>query len=360
MSNYIEHNDRIAFHPGYYIKEIVEESRLTQEDFARRLGTTPKNLSVIIHGEQNLTVDIATKLSRMLGTTVTYWLNLQNRYDEMTAEFLSDEELKKEREIYKLIDYNYFIDNFHFPELPRKVDDQIQHVREFLQVSSLTVLQEQRLSTSFRSYSDHLSLSNIVNANVMVQIAVNQAIKTESPRFNKKKFSKAVDFALTQTENHEDFYPAVRDAFLESGVVLVLLPNLKNSGVNGATKRIDGRIMLMVNDRRHYADTFWFTLFHEIGHIMNGDYGITFNKNEAEEERNADLYAQEKLIPRKAYENFVKETANFDEKTIRKFASQIHRDPGIVFGRLQKDQILPYTQTELGNRLRHHYQIIMD
>ena len=44
MSNYIEHNDTIAFHPGYYIKEIVEESRLTQEDFAKRLDTTPKIL----------------------------------------------------------------------------------------------------------------------------------------------------------------------------------------------------------------------------------------------------------------------------------------------------------------------------
>lgn len=29
MSNYIEYNDKIAFHPGYYIKEIVEESGLT-------------------------------------------------------------------------------------------------------------------------------------------------------------------------------------------------------------------------------------------------------------------------------------------------------------------------------------------
>lgn len=33
--------------------------------------------------------------------------------------------------------------------------------------------------------------------------------------------------------------------------------------------------MLMVNDRRLNSDTFWFTLFHEIGHIMNGDFGIS-------------------------------------------------------------------------------------
>lgn len=36
MGNYIEYDDKMAFHPGYYIKEIVEESGLTQEDFAKK------------------------------------------------------------------------------------------------------------------------------------------------------------------------------------------------------------------------------------------------------------------------------------------------------------------------------------
>ncbi|MFW5632394.1 MAG: HigA family addiction module antitoxin, partial [Acetivibrio ethanolgignens] len=89
MSNYIEHNDKVAFHPGYYIKEIIDDSGLTQEDFAKRLNTTPKNLSILIRGEQSLSIDIAAKLSRMLGTTVAYWLNLQQNYDAMQAEFIS-------------------------------------------------------------------------------------------------------------------------------------------------------------------------------------------------------------------------------------------------------------------------------
>ena len=92
MSSYVEYHDKIAFHPGYYIKEIVEESGLTQEDFAKRLGTTPKNLCVLMNGDQNLSIDIATKLSRMLGTTVAYWLRIQQAYDETIAEFLSEED----------------------------------------------------------------------------------------------------------------------------------------------------------------------------------------------------------------------------------------------------------------------------
>ncbi|MBQ1431371.1 MAG: HigA family addiction module antidote protein, partial [Firmicutes bacterium] len=81
MSNYFEFNDKVAFHPGYYIKEIVDESGLTQEDFAKRLGTTPKNLSILIRGEQSLSIEMASKLSRMLGTSVGYWLGLQQAYN---------------------------------------------------------------------------------------------------------------------------------------------------------------------------------------------------------------------------------------------------------------------------------------
>ena len=100
MNNYIEINDKIAFHPGYYIKELVEDSGLTQRDFAVRLDTTPKNLSLLIRGEQNLSIDIAVKLSRMLGTTVTYWLNLQSAYDALKAEYMSEKELEEERKVF--------------------------------------------------------------------------------------------------------------------------------------------------------------------------------------------------------------------------------------------------------------------
>ena len=49
-----EYNDIMAFHPGYYIKEIIDDSGLTQADFAKRLGTTPKNISILVRGEQSL------------------------------------------------------------------------------------------------------------------------------------------------------------------------------------------------------------------------------------------------------------------------------------------------------------------
>ena len=173
---------------------------------------------------------------------------------------------------------------------------------------------------------------------------------------DKKKFEKAVSFALTQTMNHSGFFPTIKEAFGEAGVALIALPNLKNSGINGATKRVDGKIMLMVNDRRHYADTFWFTLFHEIGHILNGDLGASFH-NETEDE--ADHFAQKKLIPQERYEEFIQQHEYFDESIICQFAREIDRDPGIVLGRLLRDKLIPETDMHLKNKLRHMYNVVI-
>lgn len=355
MNNYIEYNDKIAFHPGYYIKEIVDESGLTQEDFAKRLDTTPKNLSFLIRGEQNLSIDIAMKLSRLIGTSVNYWLNLQNAYDTLIAEFKSEEELAEERKIFDYFDYKFFRDNYGLLDLPRQKDEQIKALRTFLNVSTLTVLRKRDMAVSFRSSTEALSEASTVKANAMVQIATNIALKIEAPKFNKKKFENAVKYALTLTKNHEEFYPLISNAFLEAGVIFVILPNISGSKTNGATKKIGNNIMLMVNDRRLNADSFWFTLFHEIGHIINGDYGISFEKETGEQEESANKYAQDSLIPRDKYNDFI-EKGQFDLQAIINFADSINRDAGIVLGRLQNDKKVDFNNWTM-KPLRHKYKI---
>jgi len=355
MSNYIEYDDRIAFHPGYYIKEIIDESGLTQRDFAYRLDTTPKNLSLLIRGEQSLSIDIAMKLSRMMDTSVSYWLNLQNAYDSLIAEFKSKEELAQEKTVFSVLDYKYFREHFGLPDLPRKKEEQIVQVRKFLNVATLSVFRKRDMAVSFRSDSGELSEANVIKANIMVQIATNLALKTEAPKFNKLLFEEAVQYALTLTKEHGAFYPLIKEAFRKAGVVFIILPNISGSRINGATKKVGNSIMLMVNDRRLYSDTFWFTLYHEIGHIMNGDYGISFESERGEQEEIADKYAEDMLIPGEQYREFLEE-GRFDMQAIKEFASSIDRDPGIVLGRLLNDGKVSYEDRMLA-ALRHKYKV---
>lgn len=360
MSDYIEYKDSVAFHPGYYIKEIIEDEGLTQEDFAKRLGTTPKNLSLLVRGEQSLSVDMAMKLSRMLGTSIAYWQNLQSAYDALEAQIAADQELEQEKQVLKELKYDYFRDNFGLPDLPRKVNEQVAEVRKFLRVSSLCVLCQRDMAVSFRSVCGDMDEAHIARANAMVQIAANRASDIDAPKFNKVKFEKAAEYALTQTANHGGFYPLIEEAFLEAGVILVLLPNLPGSKMNGATKKIGSSVMLIVNDRRLNADSFWFTLFHEIGHIVNGDFGISFESETGEREALADKYAQDALIDPAAYESFVRMCGPwFDARVVTSFAKSIDRDPGIVLGRLQNDGYVRHNNQSMQN-LRCKYKVVIE
>ena len=354
MSNYIEYNDKMAFHPGYYVKEIVDSSGISQDDFAKKLGTTPKNLSYLVRGEQSVSVDIAGKLSRMLGTSVDYWLNLQNAYDCLCAERDYQEELKEEKEILRTIGYKYFRDSFHLQDASRQVEQQVKNVREFLKVSSLSVLKNRDVAVDFRSSDQELSDDNVVRANAMVQIAINNAAGSNAPKYNKRKFKAAAKRALDLTDHHDDFYPIVREDFYHAGVLFEVLPNIKGSKINGASKRVGHNVMLMVNDRRLYSDTFWFTLYHEIGHILNGDFCATFEEDKDKEDE-ADQYARDMLIPPLEYDDFVSKK-DFSEYAIRDFAYEIHRDPGIVLGRLRYEGRIGYEDKKL-NAMRYRYYI---
>ena len=348
MSSYIEFNDKVAFHPGYYIKEIIDDSGLTQADFAKRLGTTPKNISDLVRGEQSLSVDIANKLSRMLGTSIGYWLGLQQSYDELTAEFMRLDELEKERDVFRMIDYGYFCKYFSFPRLPRKIDEQIDRVRKFLSVASLAVLEKRDLAVDYRLYSGSLPVSSIVNSNILLQIGINQALSEEMPKYDKKKFERCLEYVLSLTRKHGSFIPAVKDTLKDAGVFLSVLPEIRGSGISGATKKVNGKVLILINERTHYEDAFWFTLFHEIGHVMDGSLGATVGKESA-----ADSYAQRMLIPEDKYHDFIIQYKRFDESCIRKFADENDCDAGIVLGRLLVEHKVPAKDKVMINRLRH-------
>jgi HTH-type transcriptional regulator/antitoxin HigA len=86
MRNVKEYKDIVAFHPGYYIADIIDDMEISQNEFAARMGTTAKTLSKLINGQANISNDLAKKLSVMLGTSVEVWQNLQNTYDQKLLE----------------------------------------------------------------------------------------------------------------------------------------------------------------------------------------------------------------------------------------------------------------------------------
>ena len=86
MSKIVAYEEIVAFSPGYYIAEIIEDMGISQAEFAARMGSTTKTLSFLLDGQESISNDLAEKLSAMMGTSVAFWLNLQSAYDQKLIE----------------------------------------------------------------------------------------------------------------------------------------------------------------------------------------------------------------------------------------------------------------------------------
>lgn len=356
MSKTVEYNDIIAFHPGVYIKEIIEEYGITQEEFAFRLGSNTQTVSGLINGRNNITNDLALKLERLTKVSRETWLNLQEDYNLKVIEIKNAETLDEEISILKQIDYSYFVKHFNLPSLSRKLPEKVAELRSFLFISNLNILKDSKCFISFRNTSGEFDEKGIINSNIMVELATQKANKIDTNKFDLTKLINSIDEIRNMTTMEcEEFLPKLINLFKECGIAFVVLPSLKNSRINGAVKKIGrDKVLLLVNDRNKDSDIFWFSLFHELGHIINGDYEINLMGNTSETEVNADNYAREKLIDSNNFNEFV-EKKDFSINSVISFAQNQNIQPGIVVGRLQNEDHINYA-TNL-NSLKKQYSI---
>ena len=84
----VEYKDLIAFHPGQYVEELIEDYNVTQKEFADCLGISEMKLGKLVNGEESISNDIAENLAKLTNISMQTWLNLQNAYDIKMAEFL--------------------------------------------------------------------------------------------------------------------------------------------------------------------------------------------------------------------------------------------------------------------------------
>jgi addiction module HigA family antidote len=68
-------------HPGEVLKDEITEIGLTQSSLAKHIGVLPKTINEICRGKRGISVEMALKLSKALGGSPQFWMNLQNNWE---------------------------------------------------------------------------------------------------------------------------------------------------------------------------------------------------------------------------------------------------------------------------------------
>ena len=341
----------IATPPGTTIKEQLNDRGMSQKEFALRMDMSEKHISKLINGDVQLTPEMSIRLEMVLGVPANFWNNLEAIYREKLIKAQVENEMDEDEQLVKQFPYNEMAKYGWVPET-RNSKEKVINLRKYFEVVRLTLLQDNRFTNiAYR----RLAITEKSDLALMVwtQEAKIEARKLQTEPINIKRLIEIIPEIRKMTlKKPEDFSLRLSEMLADCGIALVFLPHLKGSFLHGASF-IDGKkIVLGLTVRGNDADKFWFSLFHELAHIVLGHIGQTDGTSE-EDEKKADIWAMDKLIPTDKFNQFI-ENKSFDETSVVNFANNIDIAPGIVVARLQKDG---YIKHNMLNDLKEQYVI---
>ena len=339
----------IATPPGVTIREQLEDRGMSQKEFAARMDMTEKHISRLINGEVRLTPEVALRLEYVLGVPAQFWNNLEARYREKCARVEEEKAFEEDAELSRRFPYKEMSD-LGWIEATRLIDERVRNLRAFFEVASLGTLENLKIPGIAYRRTDVKSANNYALA-AWSQKARLEARRQEVSSINIEKLAESVPLIRKMTrQTPDEFFNRLVSMLADCGVALVLLPHMKSSFLHGATFYDGKKIVMGLTVRGRDADRFWFSLFHEIGHILDGHINKPCGPD-AKDEKEADMFSAETLIPSKAMDDFFC-GKHIDEMTICSFADEIEIDKGIVVGRLQKNNVIGFDRF---NQLKTHY-----
>lgn len=336
-----------AVHPGEYLEEVLEVREIKKREMSERLGISVKHLSQIINKQASITADTAIQLEKALSISANIWNNLNANYALFEARAKETRELSKHLEWIKEFPVKD-LRKLDFIPKTRDAKSILESLLRFLGISSPDKWNSyygNLIEASFRksvAYSDNLH--HIVS---WLRAGEILAIDIRTAAFSKGLFKKNLQKirGLT-TKSPFEFELLMKKLCAESGVALVFMPEFEKTHLSGVTRWLTQDKALIVMSLRYKTnDHFWFTFFHEAGHILlHGKKEIFIDDAkgfDSKKEKEADRFARNILIPEDAYNKLTAEKC-FHAVDIITFANSIRVHPGIVVGWLQHDKLIDY------------------
>lgn len=345
----------LAIPPGEYLEEVLDDLELSQAELARRMGRPPQVINEIIKGEKAITPDTAIQLEQVVGVPAEFWNNLESEYRLVLAR--EQEIIKIQKEVDVVFKFPYLeMSKLGLLKKTRKSIEKVKELRKFFGVSSLFNIENVReYYPAFRLCEKDTISREAIAAWLRTGhlLASDQKVADFDRNALKKNITTIRSLSLESDPNV--IIRSLKDILSGCGVALVVIPHYPKTYVTGATFWYGkNKPVIMMSMRGSWGDIFWFSLMHELAHILLHDKRITFIEGgdiseayKAQEEE-ADSFSQETLIPKDSYDAFVSKF-DFSPASIAIFAKSIGIHPGIVTGRLQHDKHLSH--------LQHHHRI---
>ena len=344
------------FGPGYFIREQMEVRGWVQQELAEILGISLKHLNSILLDKQPLTTDLARLLSKAFGTSPQYWLNIDNDYRLWLQQGKDDMEnaVAEKASIYSHMPVRDMVRKGWFDK-PADIDQLKKQVSEFWGIEEFDPVSVNNVLEYYRRKSDAYNQFDASYSATWLQMARKVASGFNVPVYKKKALEALYD----------DIYPFTNRAgglgeFISElnncGVKFFVLPHLEKTDLDGAAFYDEEKPVIVFTGRYKRIDNFWFTVAHEIAHVLlhldeQTPYILDNLKEEDEDdkENEANRIASEKLRHPEILE-YLKDSLRYLARSkIEKCSRHLNVHPSIIIGALAHNKTISYKNIHLYN-----------
>lgn len=340
-------NDEIMTveHPGIFIREELEARDWDQVDLAYILGMSPQQLSPLLNGKRDISVDMAAVLGDAFDVPAEFFANLQKLYDLNKAK-RPDPGVKTRANWVKTFPVREMIRRGWIEDTEADLLD-LQMMRFFAtnKVSEIPFVG----SGEVAAYAAKKTAYDEITPVQLVWLHRVRVIggTMDCPGYSKDMLVKILPSIRAHMNDKEDL-SNIPHMLWNCGIRFVVVEPLDGAKIDGVCTWLEDQPVIGISTRLNRMDNLCFVIRHEIEHVLRED-GKEFSYSHVDvfepdrnldelpvEERQADNAAAEFLIPQDRLISFMARKGKFiSERDVLAFAARHHIHPAVVIGQIQ-------------------------
>jgi HTH-type transcriptional regulator/antitoxin HigA len=346
------------FGPGFFIREQMEMREWTQSDLSEVTGFTIKHLNKILQEKQPLTLDMARVLGEVFNTSAQYWVNIDTGYRLWLAQEKTKGEV--EADIKGLIYERMPIKDMLAKGWLKAFNNAENLKKQVLQYWDWEDLDFDILDKNYLPYltqkSEAFNQFNASYAITWYRKAQIEASRMKAVPYKRQKLEKLYDNLHSYTSSNKginDFIKALADV----GVIFFVLPHLQKTSLDGAAFFSGKNPVVVYTGRYKRIDNFWFTVAHEIAHILlhlnDNNKFVLDNLRDGEPnkmEKEANELAAEKLKHDEILNYLEPHLKYLTSSKVEECAEELYVHPAIIIGKLAHEKQISYSNQTLYNQ----------
>jgi addiction module HigA family antidote len=289
----------MVFHPGETLTEKLEEMEMGPKEFALRTDKPEKTIIAVMKGNSAITPDMAVRFEGVTKITAHFWMNHQRSYDEFIVREKRKVTIEEAVPWAKQFPLTDMINKGWLPQVS-SIQEKTMELLAFFGFSNHKAWEEyyfkQQLKVAFRISLSQTQEPFAISA--WLRKGELQAAELETNDYSEKKFKEILSALKSVMAKHpHGSLIQLQQICLEAGVKVVQTPCIKKASLSGSTRWLNDTPFIQLSERYHHNDNFWFTFFHQAGHILlHGKKDIflenvDYSDKDLEKEREADEFA---------------------------------------------------------------------